>query len=121
MFDTTGERTAAAAKREEDEAFEAQYKQTMRKQSFMGCVDEQAQERQKTWDEHIEDHRVKPLEVKAPAQREEKYSELRPWAHAVGSLIAQIREQLMVNNPRNAYTFGGRTVVKAGRGWKWYR
>ncbi len=77
MFGTTAEGAVAAAKREEDEAFEAQYKEAMNRHSFMCYIDEQAQERQKLWDEHVENNRAQPLEVQAPAQRLEKYLEGR--------------------------------------------
>ncbi len=88
----------------------------MNKQSFMDYVDEQSHERQKAWDEFVEDNGVKPLVVEAPTQREGKHFDVRPWARAEGVRIAQTGTALMVNNPRNAHTFGGGKVdVKAGK------
>ncbi len=80
----------------------------MKNQAFMGCVDEQA--RQKVLEAHLVYYSVKPVEVEAPAQREEKYFDL------LGTHIAQAGTAAMVNNPGHAYTFGGRkVVVKAGK------
>ncbi len=110
-LDTDGEKAAAAKRDAEDREWQEQYDAQLRNKQALTGIQLQAQAEADPWQHHLEAeaNRIKPREDTAYfVQNDNKPVDIGGFAHAVGTHVAIVGTNVMVNNPAKALLgFGG--------------